>query len=112
MRLHGIDADKIFIAQSQSQKERLWKARRSIRESIQAESRVFAAEDCVVPRARIPQFVKDLKAYFKNKALRSVMFGHAGDGNVHIDVLKDAIADDEWKKMLPDIKRDNISPCA
>ena len=34
------------------------------------------------------------------------MFGHAGDGNVHIDVLKDAIAYDEWKKMLPDIKRE------
>jgi len=101
-----IDADKIFIAQSQSQKERLWKARRSIRESIQAESRVFVAEDCVVPRAKIPQFVKDLKAFFQNKALRSVMFGHAGDGNVHIDVLKDDIAYDEWRKMLPDIKRE------
>jgi glycolate oxidase len=100
------DADKIFIAQSQSQKERLWKARRSIRESIQAESRVFVAEDCVVPRARIPEFVKDLKAYFRNKTLRSVMFGHAGDGNVHIDVLKDAISDDEWREMLPDIKRE------
>ena len=101
-----IDPDKIFIAQSQSQKERLWKARRSIRESIQAESRVFVAEDCVVPRAKIPQFVKDLKAFFQNKALRSVMFGHAGDGNVHIDVLKDDIAYDEWRKMLPDIKRE------
>ena len=101
-----INADKMFVAQSPSQKERLWKARRSIRESIQAESSVFAAEDCVVPRAGIPQFVKELKAYFQNKALRSVMFGHAGDGNVHIDVLKDAIAYAEWKKMLPDIKRE------
>jgi glycolate oxidase len=101
-----IDADKICLAQSQSQKERLWKARRSIRESIQAESKIFVAEDCVVPRARIPQFVKELKAYFQQQALRSVMFGHAGDGNVHIDVLKDAIADDAWRKMLPYIKRE------
>lgn len=101
-----INENEMFIAQSPSQKERLWKARRSIRESIQAESSVFSAEDCVVPRAGIPQFVKGLKAFFQDKALRSVMFGHAGDGNVHIDVLKDAIADDVWNKMLPDIKRE------
>lgn len=99
-----VDADKVFIAQTPSQKERLWKARRSIRESIQAESPVFIAEDCVVPRARIPQFVKELKENFNKNSLRSVMFGHAGDGNVHIDVLKDDIPYDVWKKMLPDIK--------
>lgn len=99
-----IDADKVFIAQTPLQKERLWKIRRSIRESIQAESPVFAAEDCVVPRASIPQFVKELKQYLMTKKLRSVMFGHAGDGNVHIDVLKDDIPYDVWKIMLPDIK--------
>ncbi len=99
-----VDEDKVFIAQTPSQKERLWKSRRSIRESIQAESPVFVAEDCVVPRAKIPQFVKELKEHFKLKTLRSVMFGHAGDGNVHIDVLKDDIPYDVWKKMLPDIK--------
>ncbi|MBN2106472.1 MAG: FAD-binding oxidoreductase [Deltaproteobacteria bacterium] len=104
-----INPDRMFVAQSPSQKERLWKARRSIRESIQAECGFFAAEDCVVPRAGIPQFVKDLKAYFHYKALRSVMFGHAGDGNVHIDILKDAIAYDEWKNMLPGIKREIYS---
>ena len=85
--------------------ERLWKTRRSIRESIHAESPVFIAEDCVVPRSRIPQFVKELKQHFRSQGLRSVMFGHAGDGNVHIDVLKDAIAYDEWKKITPDIKQ-------
>jgi glycolate oxidase len=42
--------------------------------------------------------------FFNKNSLRSVMFGHAGDGNVHIDVLKDDIPYDVWKKMLPDIK--------
>ena len=101
----GISEEKVFIAQTPQQKDRLWKARRSIRESIQTESPVFIAEDCVVPRSRIPQFVKELKNYFIGRGLRSVMFGHAGDGNVHIDVLKDEIPDDEWKKIVPDLKR-------
>jgi glycolate oxidase len=34
------------------------------------------------------------------------MFGHAGDGNVHIDILKNDIKDDQWKGMLPDIKKE------
>jgi glycolate oxidase len=102
----GVDNNNIFVAESSSQRERLWKARRSIRESIQAESPVFLAEDCVVPRSKIAQFLKDLKNYFKSKNLRSVMFGHAGDGNVHIDILKDDIKDDQWKGMLPDIKKE------
>ena len=101
----GIAEEKIFIAQTPQQKERLWKTRRSIRESIHTESPVFIAEDCVVPRSRIPQFVKELKNYFESRGLRSVMFGHAGDGNVHIDVLKDKIPYEEWKLLVPDLKR-------
>jgi glycolate oxidase len=100
----GIAEDNVFIAQTPQQKERLWKTRRSIRESIHTESPVFIAEDCVVPRSRIPKFVKELKWYFVKLGLRSVMFGHAGDGNVHIDVMKDEMSRDEWIKILPDIK--------
>ena len=37
------------------------------------------------------------------------MFGHAGDGNVHIDVLKDSMPDDQWHAMLPELKREIYS---
>lgn len=100
------DQETIILAQSPLQRERLWKARRSIREAIHAESPVFLAEDCVVPRAKIPEFLTGLKSYFKAQSLRSVMFGHAGDGNVHIDVLKGDLDYDRWKTMLPELKRE------
>ncbi|OHD67765.1 MAG: hypothetical protein A2W19_13130 [Spirochaetes bacterium RBG_16_49_21] len=103
--LPDVDADKIIIAQSPVQQERLWKARRCIREAIQAVSPVFLAEDCVVPRSKIPEFLVELKKYFESKSLRSVMFGHAGDGNVHIDVLKGDMDYDLWKGGLPELKR-------
>lgn len=99
------DRDSIMVAQSPLQRERLWKARRSIREAIRAESPVFLAEDCVVPRSKIPDFLSALKSDFEARSLRSIMFGHAGDGNVHIDVLKGDIDYDQWKAMLPDLKR-------
>jgi glycolate oxidase len=39
------------------------------------------------------------------------MFGHAGDGNVHIDILKEDIPYDKWKNMLPGLK-EKIYRCA
>jgi glycolate oxidase len=104
--LVSVDPDRMIIAESPSQRERLWKARRSIREAITAVSPVFLAEDCVVPRSKIPVFLTELKVYFESRGLRSVMFGHAGDGNVHIDVLKGDIDYDTWKAGLPELKRE------
>lgn len=104
--LTRIDTEKIVIAESPAQRERLWKARRSIREAITAESPVFLAEDCVVPRSKIPEFMAELKKYFESRGLRSVMFGHAGDGNVHIDVLKGDGDYEAWKSGLPELKRE------
>ena len=100
------DPEKIIIAQSSLQRERLWKARRTIREAIHAASPVFLAEDCVVPRSRIPEFLVQLKEHFESKNLKSIMFGHAGDGNVHVDVLKYDGDYGLWKKNLPDLKRE------
>jgi glycolate oxidase len=102
----GVEPSDIIIASSPPQRERLWKTRRSIREAIHAESPVFLAEDCVVPRSRIPEFLVELKKHFTGKGLRSVMFGHAGDGNVHIDVLKGAMDYEDWKKGLPELKQE------
>ena len=100
----GGQSSRIIVATGGPQRERLWKARRAIREAIHAESPVFLAEDCVVPRSEIPSFLVDLKAYFSGQGLHSIMFGHAGDGNVHIDVLKGAMEYTAWKEMLPGLK--------
>ena len=101
-----VDHENIFVAETSTQQERLWRARRSIREALSVESPVFLAEDCVVPRSRIPEFLKSLKIYLAGQNLDSVMFGHAGDGNVHIDILKGAMDYDTWKQMLPGLKKE------
>jgi len=101
----NLPAENIFIAATPGQKERLWQARRSIREALKTESPVFLAEDCVVPRSRITVFLKNLKRYFTGRNLQSIMFGHAGDGNVHIDILKGEMPLETWNALLPEIKR-------
>lgn len=105
-KIEQIDSTHIYSAQTASQKERLWKTRRSIRESIRAASPVFFGEDCVVPRVCIPEFLKGLKQYFCLMNVQSVMFGHAGDGNVHINVLKGEMDNQRWKTIVPDIKKE------
>lgn len=99
------DPDRIIVAQSLQQREKIWKARRSIREAITRESPAFLAEDTVVPRASIPDFLTELKRRFGELGLRSVMFGHAGDGNVHVDVLRDTMDSGAWKKNCIEIKK-------
>jgi len=101
----NVPNENILIAENPAHQVRLWQARRSIREAIESESPVFLAEDCVVPRATIPRFLQELKIYFSERNLRSVMFGHAGDGNVHIDILKGEIEYSTWKNMIPALKR-------
>ncbi len=106
--IQSIDVEQnvVLVAESPIHHERLWKARRSIREAIHEESPVFLAEDCVVPRSEIPAFLKEIKRYLSDKGLRSIMFGHAGDGNVHIDVLKDSIDYQSWLQLVPELKRE------
>jgi glycolate oxidase len=58
-------------------------------------------EDVVVPRAEIPVLLKGIKEIATRQAVRIVSFGHAGDGNVHVNVLKDDLPDDRWETLVP-----------
>jgi len=98
--------DKILAAESSMQREKLWKARRSMRDAIKSISPDSTGEDCVVPRSKIPVFLKDAKEYLNSIGVRSIFFGHAGDGNVHLNVLREKMEYENWKKILPEIKKE------
>jgi glycolate oxidase len=55
----------------------------------------------VVPRAEILLLLKGIKEIGTRRGVRIISFGHAGDGNVHVNVLKDKIADEQWEELLP-----------
>lgn len=58
-------------------------------------------EDVVVPRAQLPSLLKGIKDIAGRHGVRTVTFGHAGDGNVHINVLKDQLPDKRWESLVP-----------
>ncbi len=99
-RLLKLDGESVIAAATAEQRSFIWKARRAIREAITRESPIFLAEDTVVPRAAIHDFIITLKREFRSRGLRSIMFGHAGDGNVHVDVLKGGMPEEKWKPLI------------
>jgi len=68
-------------------RERLWTLRRSISPALRKVNPVKINEDIVVPRSRLPDMMEFLSELGSRKRLRIVNFGHAGDGNVHVNLM-------------------------
>jgi glycolate oxidase len=96
---HG--AHDVLVAKDRPTRDRLWEARRMIIEALNHASPVNHMEDVVVPRAEIHRLLKGIKGIAHRHGVRIVNFGHAGDGNVHVNVLKDDLPDEDWAALVP-----------
>ena len=96
---HG--ARDLLVAKDRPTRDRLWEARRMIIESLNHESPVNHMEDVVVPRAEIHRLLKGIKEIARRHEVRIINFGHAGDGNVHVNVLKDDLLHARWEALVP-----------
>lgn len=82
-------ARDVVMAEDQSTRERLWKARRSISQAINKVGITKINEDIAVPRSRIPAMLDFIQALSVESRLKILTFGHAGDGNLHVNILAD-----------------------
>jgi glycolate oxidase len=98
---HG--ARDVLVAQDTRTRDRLWEARRLIIEALNHASPINHMEDVVVPRAQIPALLKGIKEIAAQHNVRVISFGHAGDGNVHVNVLKDGMPGSDWEALVPEI---------
>ncbi|MBN2224116.1 MAG: FAD-binding protein [Deltaproteobacteria bacterium] len=94
-------ARDMIVAESSVTRDRLWEGRRCMREAVVAEGGAKCGEDVVVPRAAIPAFVGRAKEHLADVGIGSIFFGHAGDGNIHVELMKGKLSDDEWRRRLP-----------
>jgi glycolate oxidase len=76
-------------AGTDAERERLWKARRSISPALYAIKPKKLNEDIVVPRSRIADSLQEIAAIAARHGLLIVNFGHAGDGNIHTNIMFD-----------------------
>ena len=91
--------DEILFAESEAQKNVLWNLRRKVGEAVKSNS-VYKEEDTVVPRYNLPNLLKGVKEIGKKNGFKSVCYGHAGDGNLHINIIKGDLSDDFWNNGL------------
>lgn len=92
---------EVLFADTASQKEDLWKIRRTMGVSIKSKS-IYKEEDTVVPRAELPKLIHGIKEIGNKHGFQSVCYGHAGDGNLHVNILKGNMSDNDWKTKLKD----------
>lgn len=93
------DCGEILFADTEAQKMNLWKMRRSVAEAVKSNS-VYKEEDTVVKRAELPKLLKGVKEIGKKYGFKSVCYGHAGDGNLHVNIIKGDLSDQFWKEEI------------
>lgn len=97
--LMQFDCDEILFAENEKQKDDLWRLRRRVGEAVKSNS-VYKEEDTVVPRAELPKLLKGVKEIGDKFGFKSVCYGHAGDGNLHVNIVKGNMSDEAWNKDL------------
>jgi glycolate oxidase len=93
----ALGAADVLVADTRAAQESLWKARRVVGEALKAQNRDVAKQDVVVPRMAIPELVARLGAIGAQAGAPVVCFGHAGDGNVHVNILRGGLGDAAWQ---------------
>jgi glycolate oxidase len=98
--MEKFNTGEVLFADSHEQKQMLWALRRKVGEAVKSNS-IYKEEDTVVPRAELPKLLKIVKRIGKEYGFHSVCYGHAGDGNLHVNIVKAGMSDDDWQNKLP-----------
>ncbi len=86
------------LARNKKEAEDLWKARRNLSPSLQRLKPHKINQDVVVPRSRLPEFVTTLSDIGRRYNLSIPSFGHAGDGNIHVNIMLNRDNNDEVER--------------
>ena len=103
--MQEFECGEILIADSVTEKEQLWRLRRSIGEAVKSNS-IYKEEDTVVPRAELANLLKSVKEIGFSYGFQSVCYGHAGDGNLHINIIKGNMSDEKWNDNIKNAIRE------
>jgi len=93
-------AGEPLLAEDEAAKNQLWKLRRVVGEAVKAAS-IYKEEDTVVPRGTLPELLETVKAIGSKYGFESICYGHAGDGNLHVNILKRGVSETAWEHQLP-----------
>ncbi len=93
----SLGASPALVAEDAAGQRRLWQIRRRIGEAVKQLS-VYKEADTVVPRAALAALVQAARAAAARQGLTAICYGHAGDGNLHVNLLRGELAADLWEE--------------
>ena len=96
----SIGAIDAYIVDTEERKKAVWSARGAFLEAIKASTTEMDECDVVVPVSRVDEFIKFTHELSAELGVRIPSFGHAGDGNLHVYVCRDALNDADWETTL------------
>ncbi|GIW72084.1 MAG: dehydrogenase [Planctomycetota bacterium] len=95
----------VWLAEGPSRRAELWRVRRAMGEAVKKLS-AYREEDTVVPRARLAEAIQGVRQIVARHGLRAILYGHAGDGNIHVNVLRDALPRERWRELVPRVSHE------
>ncbi|MBE6643785.1 MAG: FAD-binding oxidoreductase [Ruminococcaceae bacterium] len=96
----NIGALDAYIVDTEERKKAVWSARGAFLEAIKASTTEMDECDVVVPVNKVDEFIKFTHTLADEFKIRIPSFGHAGDGNLHVYICRDALSDGDWKATL------------
>lgn len=95
-----IGALDVYIVDTEERKKSVWSARSAFLEAIKASTTQMDECDVVVPGSKVDEFIKYTHQIAAETGVRIPSFGHAGDGNLHVYLCRDALDDAQWEQAL------------
>ena len=108
--LEAYDALDILPSPNADTASDWWKVRRAIGETVKQKS-IYKEEDTVVPRYFLPELLTTVKSIGQKYGFETVCYGHAGDGNLHVNILKNDLSDHHWNHEVPKGIREIFECC-
>ncbi|MBR6888178.1 MAG: FAD-binding oxidoreductase [Selenomonadaceae bacterium] len=90
----------LLIADTEERSNPVWKTRGAFLEAIKGNTTMMDEVDVVVPRNRVNDFVEFVHGLREEIGIRIKSFGHAGDGNLHVYILRDDLSEDKWQELM------------
>jgi glycolate oxidase len=92
----------VLVADNVQMRDRLWEARKKIIDALKhlSPDRIMDTQDVVVPRTGLPELLPRIREIGERHGLHVISFGHAGDGNVHVNIIKN-MDDQAWREKAP-----------
>ena len=103
--LSQFDVGDILFADSEAQKNELWKLRRNAANAISTLSFAMVTEDTVVPRTKLPDLLRGVNKIGTELGLKTSNMGHIGDGNIHFSIISDEPVTEAWRLKSLEGKR-------